>query len=274
MACLLLSLLWAPSAAAQSELRRPGLGGPVTARRMTAAHNSLGLIFGPLQTPLFGQRFGGFSPDGGISYEAMRASAAGVRDEYHVRGGVVFGLSPQLEAGALFLSFRASPEFHYEDFPVYITYSWDFDWIELGARFSFITPIEAQSISLNPGAPVLMRFRNARLDTGLFLPVETQDGASLGLHVPVRLTYNVTPRWFLGVESGVYEAAFGRGAGASSSLGGFAGYTTILGPRVVDFAARFYWDEFLRYAPGAGQDAFEPSSYQLFLGATLHSKVL
>lgn len=269
--CGLASLLAVCTASAESPERRPGLWGSVSSRRMTMPLNSLGLILGPGQTPLFGQRYGDNAPDGGVGFESPSASGD---DQIWLRGGVVFGLSPQLEAGALFLTFRAAPDFHYSNFPVYITYHWNFDNVDVGAKFSFLTPVEVNAWSFNPGAPVLIRFDKARIDTGLFLPILTNENPSLGINIPLRGTYNLTPRWFIGAESGLYEAAFGSGDGLSSPLGAFVGYTTLVSSRIVDFSARFNWSEFLRYDPTASQESVDVGAFQLFAGATFHSKVM
>ncbi len=256
---------------AQTPERRPGLWGSVSSRRLTMPLNSLGLIFGPNQTAMFGQRYGDNAPDGGLAFESP---TSGAQDQLWIRGGVVFGLSPQLEAGALFLTFRATPDFHYSNFPVYITYSWTFDNVDIGAKLSFMTPVEVKSWSFNPGAPVVIRLKHARIDTGVFLPLLTEENPSIGLNIPLRGTYNLTPRWFVGAETGVYEAAFGTGNGLSSPLGALVGYTTYLGSRIIDFSARFNWNEFLRYAPSDSEDVVNVGAYQLFAGATFYSKVM
>ena len=237
-------------------------------------YNSLGLLLGPLQTPLFGQRYGDSAPEAGIAYEGDRVTDDGAQDQLWLRGGVVFGLSPQLEAGALFLTFRTVPDFAYSNFPVFITYSWTLGCVDIAARFSFLTPVEKKSWSFNPGMPLVVRLDQARIDAGIFLPVLTKDSVSVGLNVPVRATFNLTPRWFVGVESGFYEAAFGKGSGASSSLGGSVGYTTFVGKRLIDFATRFYWDDFVRYSPNSNENAFNAGAYQLVAGATFHAKVM
>lgn len=237
-------------------------------------HNSLGIIAGPLQSPLFGQRYGAHSPEGGISYQSDRVHDDVPDNQLWLRGGVVFGLSPQLEAGALFLTFRATPDFAYSNFPVFITYSWTFDWIDVGAKFSFLTPVEEKQWSLNPGLPLVLRLDRARVDSGVFVPVLFGDDARIGLNIPVRATFNLTPRWFLAVESGFYEGAWGEGPGASSSLGGSVGYTTFVGGRLVDIAARCFWDDLVRYSPHDDESAFNAGSYQIMAGVTFHSKVM
>lgn len=271
---ILLVLLLTQWAEAQGVPRRPGLWGSTTSRRMTMPYNSLGLMVGPLQTPLFGQRYGDSSPEAGLAFESNHVTDEGTEDQLWLRGGMVFGLTPQLEAGALFLTFRAMPDFAYANFPVFITYSWTLGSVDVAARFSFLTPVETKAWSFNPGVPVVVRLDQARIDAGVFLPVLTDDGVSVGLNVPLRATFNLTPRWFVGVESGFYEAAFGQGPGASSSLGGSVGYTTFIGQRLVDFAARFYWDDFIRYSPNNSENALNAGSYQLVAGATFHAKVM
>ncbi len=263
------------SARADSQERRPGLWGEYSQRQLTQPHNSLGLVAGPLQTPLFGQRVAGFAPDGGlVAIESNRPANGGTRDEVSTRVGVVFGLFPHFEAGALFLSFRDYPDFHYADFPVYLTYSWTFDHIDVGARLSFITPVESSGLAFNPSVPLLIRLNHARLDTGVFVPIQTGSGGAIGLNIPIRATFNLTPRWFVGAETGIYEAAFGKGAGLSSNLGGSVGYTTIFGKRLVDFALRFNWDDLIHYAPADDQKAIDGRAFQVFAGLTFHSKVM
>ncbi|HXS17574.1 MAG TPA: hypothetical protein VN764_10325, partial [Polyangiaceae bacterium] len=114
----MLVLLLTQWAEAQGVPRRPGLWGSTTSRRMTMPYNSLGLMVGPLQTPLFGQRYGDSSPEAGLAFESNHVTDEGTEDQLWLRGGMVFGLTPQLEAGALFLTFRAMPDFAYANFPV------------------------------------------------------------------------------------------------------------------------------------------------------------
>ncbi len=59
-----------------------------------------------------------------------------------------------------------------------------------------------------------------------------------------------------------------------SGMDGSVGYTTFVGPRLIDFAVRLYWDDLVRYSPNSGESALDAASYQLVAGATFHAKVM
>ncbi len=265
----------APGALADDD-RRPGLGGAYTSRSLTVPYNSLAMVVGPGQPQLFGQRYGGRSFDGGIAYRRAAQDGPGleITEEAWFHGGVVFGLTENLEAGALFLNFRITPDFAYSDFPVYINYAWRFENIDIGARFSFTTPAETSIWSFNPGMPLLIRLGGARIDAGVYVPVDTESPVSVGLNVPVRFTVNATPRLFFGVETGVVEPSFHVKNNMSAQLGALVGYSTVLGSRVADFTTSFAWDDFLILDPAEGVDMVQAEAFRVHLGVTFHQIVM
>jgi hypothetical protein len=255
---------------------RAGLGGEFSTRQITIPKNSLALIAGPAQTPLFGQRYGGSSIDGGFAYHRHDTNSL-VRsggDQLWGRVGVAFGLWDNIEAGALFLTFRFTPDFAYSDFPVYITYSWTFDNVDIAARFSFITPAESGNWAIDPGLPVLVRLGHARIDTGVFLPVRFQDSTLVGLTIPARLIFNATPALFFGISSGFVVQNFDGPNKLSVPLGALAGYTLLAGARVFDITGSFDWDNFWLPDAPSGTDAVQPSSFRVLIGATMHNLVM
>jgi len=257
--------------------RRPGLDGPFSARHLTAAYNGLSVFAGPGQTPLFGQTYRENSPDAGFALEGK--SVLGTPNVYApeqawARVGVAFGLGSHFEAGALFLSLRAAPDFALGDFPVYITYHWSFGNLDLGARFSFLTPAETGVWSLNPGMPLLWRLGKWRVDSGIFVNADLATDPTLGFHVPARVSYNITPRLFAAGISAFHEGAFSLPADTSIALGALLGYTTVWGARVVDFTAQSVWDSLFLLDASPTSNQVQPAFYRVQFGVTIHQLVM
>lgn len=273
-ACACASLVLAEASAHADE--RAGLGGIFSERRLTTPKNSLAMIAGPGQSPLFGQRFGANSVDGGFGFhrlEVLGDLGTSETQQTWLRAGVAFGLLDNLEMGALFATFRVSPDFEWTDFPVYFTYSWTFEDIDVGARFSFVAPIEGDW-SVNPGVPVLLRLDNARIDGGLFVPVIFEDSTITGLHVPLRYIRNASPRVFWGVQSGFTEPSFDTANDTSLSLGGLVGYTRVRSGKVLDLTVNLTWDDLLLLDAAEGIDSFQFGAFRLLVGVTIHSLVM
>lgn len=270
-----ISVLSTPAHADQ--YRRPGLGGSYTSRQLTTPYNSLTTIAGPAQTPLFAQRYRGYVRDGGVGYAhntPLSHDGTLGRDQAWTSLGVAFGLGAHLEAGALFLNLRYTPDFSLADFPVFITYAWTFGPLDVGARLSFLTPAESGTWSLNPGIPILLRLGHTRIDSGFILNATLDKPTTLGFNLPLRVTHNITPHIFLGVETGLFDGAFSNKDDTAFSLGALLGYTILLGKRVVDVSSSMTWDNFL--VPGAASDSgsFQPDIYRFQIGLSMHQLVM
>jgi len=212
--------------------RRPGLGGRYTRRSMTVARNALYAIAGPWAPMLLGQRRYGYGYDGGLQLVqsdpdaiAGLAAANAAPDDLLVdlNLGVGFGLFDHFEAGAMFLSFRFSPDFDYGGFPVFLTYWWELGPVDVGARvvwFTFyddaVDPDDRQT-TLNPSVPVVVHLGTSRIDTGIFVPIgfrrlpfdfrwadDDRLDVAPGLSIPLRYSYNPIPELVLGAETGFY----------------------------------------------------------------------
>lgn len=257
--------------------RRPGLGGSYTSRHLTTPYNSLTTILGPGQTPLFGQRYRGYVRDGGVSYAhntPISHDGAVGQNQAWTSLGVAFGLGAHVEAGALFLNLRYTPDFALADFPVFITYGWTFGPLDVGARFSFLTPAESGTWSLNPGVPLLLRLGHTRIDSGFILNATLDQPTTLGFNLPLRVTHNITPHIFLGAETGLFDGAFTVKGDTAFSLGALLGYTMLLGKRVVDVSASMTWDNFLLPNAPSGSGTFQLDTYRCHLGITMHQLVM
>lgn len=258
--------------------RRPGLGGAWAKRHLTAPMNSLVLVAGPGQNPLFGQRFDQKVVDGGGQFSRVGsegnpgADLPALEDQWWTRIGVVFGLTEDWEAGALFLPFQWKPKFDWSNILVYVTRGWRFKAADIGARFSFQTP-GGEQFTFNPSMPVLIRAGDrTRIDTGIFVPFSARN-PWVGLNVPLRVTLNATPHAFVGVESGFVEPRFDVDHDMAVPLGALAGYTLLFGPSVVDVTATFNWDNLWLVDPAPNVEEIQTGAYRVVFGLSVHKLV-
>jgi hypothetical protein len=257
--------------AAADPYRRPGLDGPWNTRHLTLPLNSLVMIAGPGQTMLMGQRYQEQKVEGGPQYIHGTDDA---ENEWWLRGGVGFGLTPDIEAGAVFLPMRLGPSFEWTQVTVFSAYSIRFDDFDVAVRLSFQLPrkdAEGHRVWIvNPGIPFLYRAGPLRFDASVQIPFATRDW-STGLTAPVRATFNVSPHVFFGAESGFYYARFDTPGQGSFPLGALAGYTDLFGSKLIDFTGMFSWDSF--FLPGSDGKPVDVRSYRIGAGVSLHSLV-
>jgi len=266
------------SPARATEYRRPGLEGQWSERHLTAPMNSLRVNLGPGQPTFFGERMGEQIVDGGAQFIRPNGTdpAFPARNQWWLRGGIGFGLTEDWEVGVLFLPFQFAPDVHLSNVAVAITRGFRFGSVDLGLRLSFLAPsLKAYDFSawnFNPGVPVLVRAGKLRFDGGAFVPIGTSEG-SVGIHVPLRASVSLSPRFFFGVQSGVFDPRFTRGGDLAVPLGALAGYTELFGSKVVDFTAEFAWDDFWMPSPAAGRDTLQIDQYRVGFGLVFHSLV-
>lgn len=264
--------------ASPSPPRPRGLEGIAAQRNLTVPRNSLSLIFGPGLTPTFAQRFAAGPIEAGLVYRRLDSSGQ-ASEEWMLRGGVMFGLFDDFEAGALFIPVELSPDPHFDDVTVLLTQNFRFKNIDLAARFSFRTPANV-GWGLNPG--IAARYRpspKVAVDLAIQMPFELGSRSSpqaplVALQVPVRATWNLSPHLFLIGSSGFAYDNMASSATAMMPLGAGAGYTFLFGKRLIDLTATFDWEGLLRFSPLPQQQALDPGSYHLALGFTFHSQAL
>lgn len=256
---LTVSVLTLAMTADASAERREGLGGKYAARNMTAAQGSLTLLAGPTST----QALGTFSPlaSTGPGFTYNRAVFGEGDFELDLSTGFLnvgaaYGITPELEAGVMLPLLLIQPEGGESDLissiPVFATYAMDLGNFDAGVRLTASVPIsEGLDFGLNVGVPFLFRFGgNSRLDTGLFFPLNFGDELGKALVVPVRFTQSVTPKIFVGAETGLVLPEFETDAGAIP-FGIHAGYTLLAGGNVVDIALQLMFPGFVSLAEGA-----------------------
>jgi len=278
-ACVILTT--APQAAAFN-YRRPNLVGPYTDRRMTNPVNAMTLVGGPGSSFTFGQRFDERAIEGGFELGRYAPSSDMPVDpvtEAWTRFGIGFGLLPYLDAGAVFLNFKWAPNFDFTEVLVYMTQAFNLgDW-ELGVRFSFLSPSKANGWQFNPALLAVYRGGRVKLETGLFSGIgagsllretEVADAQYIGLNMPVRVSYNLTPNVYIAGDTGLSVPRFDRANRTALPLGALLGYTLLNGNRLLDFSMSFKWDELLYLAPAAGVDALQPGIFRFNVGVTMH----
>jgi hypothetical protein len=276
VATLLVSLVAGRAAAA--EYRRPGLEGQWSERHLTAPMNSLRLNVGPGQATFLGERMGNQIVDGGVQFIRPNGTdpAFPAGNQWWLRGGVGFGLTEDWEVGVLFLPFQFAPDLRISNVAVAITRGFRFASFDIGLRLSFLSPslraYDVTAWNFNPGVPFVVHSALLRLDGGVFVPIGTSDGA-VGVNLPLRGSVSLTQRFFVGLESGVFDPRFTRTGDLAVPLGALAGYTELFGSKVVDFTAEFVWDDFWMPSPAAGRAALQVDQYRVGFGLVFHSLV-
>lgn len=251
---LTVSVLTLAMAASASAERRPGLGGKYAARNMTAAQGSLTILAGPTDTQTFGS--GGSA---GISYNNLPEIDLGAFggeisfDYTMLTLGAAYGITPELEAGLLLPLLVSGPEGAdlINTLPVFATYAMDMGNFDIGGRLTANVPLNDQDFGLGIGVPMLFRFGgNSRLDTGIFVPLTFGDETGKALNIPVRFTQSVTPKIFVGLETGLMLPDIKTDNG-SIPFGIHAGYTLLAGGNVIDVAAQLMFPTMISLAEGA-----------------------
>jgi hypothetical protein len=265
------------SSSLEAEPQRPGPGGPYHTRRLVMSQYSLMLINGPLSGAVFGNRIGDQNIDGGIFFTRSEPLRPDVPVTLGFYGGAVIGLLPNLELGALFIPAEVvgANNFQVQPVPVILTYSLSFGDVDVGARLGLHLGAPAK---LLPGVPVRIRVGRTRLDTGIFPSVrflsDAEGGTVAGLNAPIRVAYNLTPHWFVGLESGFAEPAFTVDHDEVIPLGLLGGWTFLWGKRVVDITTSFVWDNFLFVDPVSSRDAVQPGFFRANVGVNIQQQVL
>jgi len=266
--------------------RRPGLGGKYAARNMTAAQGSLSVLAGPTSAQALGT--GGMFAAGGPGFTYNRFVLGDDNFELDLSTGfftlgAAYGITPELEAGLMIPLLIIQPEGGEADalqtLPVFVTYAMDMGNFDVGVRVTANIPIEEdRKFSTTIGFPALFRFGgNSRVDTGLFLPLtpggklndDGEEAMRIDLNIPVRFTQSVTPKIFVGLETGLTLIDLDTDMGAIP-LSFHGGYTLLAGGNVIDIAASFGFPGFISLA----EEADNPGTdlMQIAIGTNVQMK--
>lgn len=259
-----------------AEPRPRGLEGVVSERHLTLPRNVVSIVYGPLGTT-FVQRYPSALVDGGTSIVrgalAGSGAAASVPDEWHTHLGVRFGLFDDIEAGALFLPFELAPDFEFEPVSVFLTQQFRLESFDLAVRLSFHTPGDT-GWALAPGLVLGTRSRALAFQGGVSLAMELGTFGEprapiVGINVPLRVTWNVVPAVFLDIESGLAYDDLGVSDLLTVPLGFGAGYSLLLGKRLIDFTTSINWDRWLLPGEPDGLSVVQPGAFRVSVGASL-----
>ncbi|HKO90831.1 MAG TPA: hypothetical protein VJU61_06760 [Polyangiaceae bacterium] len=262
------------------ESRPRGLEGVVSARHLTLPRNIVSIVFSPLGTT-FAQRYPSALVDGGASYvrgQLAGSGAAASPDEWHAHLGVRFGLFDDLEAGAIFLPFELAPDFRFEPVSVFVTQQFRLGAFDLAARLSFLTPGDT-GWALAPGVVLGTRGRQlgfqARLSVAAEVGTFREPRAPLvGMSLPLRVTWNLVPAFFVAAESGAAYDDLGTSDLFTVPLGFGAGYSLLIGSRVIDFTASLNWDHWLLPSEPGGLSAVQFGAFRVNAGASMSFQAL
>lgn len=270
-----------PAASSQRPASRSrGLEGEETTRHLTLPRNVVGVLYGPLQPQLFGQRYDGKTVEAGTTYQRLNplSTNADGSPQWWTRLGVAFGLFDDFEAGAVFVPVQLSPKVRWDQILVFLTQQFRQKNYDLGLRFSFQTP-GSSGWSINPGGLFRWPKGPTRLDVGLNVPMElgslkAPEVFLIGVNLPVRETLQLTPNWYMTLESGFVRTSFQTNANSSIPLGIGSGYTILAGKKLIDITALFQWDDLLMPHRPEGTDLFQPGSYRAVFGLSTHGQAL
>jgi len=265
-----------------SSTRSRGIEGVVSERHVTLPRNVVAVMYGPLTSPTFGQRFPSRIIDGGTSYAHLNqelVDATGVpANLWNMRGGASVGMFDDFEAGALFMPLQLGPKFHYDPVLIFFTQQFRFKHADLAIRASFQTPGDT-GWGLNPGAMLSLPGARLAARVGVFVPMEVGTlrqklDPIVGLNAPLRVTWNLVPTLFLLADSGVAYDHLAQKGQLNVPLGFGAGYSLLAGSKVIDITASFNWDHWLVPAPEQGDAHFEWQAYRIAFGASLYFQAL
>jgi len=262
--------------------RSRAIEGVMSERHLTLPRNVVGIMYGPLSSSTFGQRFPSRIIDAGTTYahqDQSLADATGApANLWNTRAGVRVGMFDDFEVGALFLAFQLAPKFRFDPVLISFTQQFRFAGFDLSIRTSFQTPGDT-GWGLNPGALLAFPGRHLAARVGFFVPMEVGTlkhpiAPMVGLNAPLRVTYNLVPSVFVTAESGVsYDQLALKGA-LNVPLGFGAGYTVLAGSKVIDLSASLAWDHWLAPAPAQGSARLDWRAFRVVVGASLYFQAL
>lgn len=238
-----LSLAMVSTASAE---RRPGLGGKYAARNMTAAEGSLLVIAGPDSTQMLGTGAVFGNVDGGVNILMLKDVDSIIDFNF----GAAYGITPELEVGAFLPLALVSPDGFDRDtvsgVQLFATYAKDMGKFDVGGRIAAnISTVDGGDHGVTLGIPFLTKVgMNGRVDAGVFIPLVFGEDAAgdseirKALNIPVRYGHSITPKIFLGVETGLYLPDIKTDDGRIP-FGIFGGYTMLAGGNVVDLGLSF-----------------------------------
>jgi len=183
-----------------------------------------------------------------VSVGGVTATGAGLA------GGMTLGATDDLELRAVPIAVELTPNARYGNPTLGLTYRLTKGDVEAGFRFdaTVITSAPAGAVT-TLGVPLLVHLgRDARVDTGAFLPIRFQNSNRVvGAAVPISIAYNPVDVFYVRAASGVTITSFAATYPVTFPLILSAG-ATIPGRRgpALDIEPFFALPTFVHFGPG------------------------
>lgn len=193
------------------------IGGNYAQRGLTVPQGTLRVDAGP-RLPM-----GAGAPMRDGTLGVLSVDGAGERETaIYLNAGLAAGLTDSLDVGLLVLPLLLTPDTAYRDPVLYGTYRFSRGELEAGVFLGFDLPVD-DALDLTGGIPLVLHVGNqVRVDLAALLHVRFNEDSPLDLMFPFELAFNLSPRVFLGPETGIVVANFDD---VLVPLGFFVGYT-------------------------------------------------
>lgn len=261
---LTLSLgLIASTAAAQVEPGGDATPQNYVERSMTLGQGELRADFAPID---WGLLFGSIGGRSGIKdiqgLRISRVETGSLDTTILTLGlGAGYGVTDELEVGALLLPLVLAPDGDFGDIELYGRYRFLSGDVEVGGQLGVSIPTNT-NFGLSAGLPVLFHLGAIRIDTGVELELIFADPTNfVDIDIPVAASVSVADGFFVGVRSGLFVPDFDD---IAIPLQAFAGYTLLAGRApLADITATFGWPRLLWTGPG---DTVDAGTFDIVLG--------
>lgn len=209
-----------------------------------------------------------------------------------LRAGAALGVIEDLEVGLVAVPLILSPDFDYEDVPLYVVYRFMSGDFEMGARMELRIPTDTD-FGIAFGVPMLIHAGDSfRIDTGVQIGIVVNDDGydddtRVGLYsfswpspiptqrvlgIPAVFTLNATDALYLGLNTAFGVLDFSTfGDSMFIALGLHGGYTLERdGTPFMDISGRFQWPTL--FAPGedSSDDRINPERWEAVVGAEIY----
>lgn len=237
---VMLGVMAAAPAWAVPTVRRDQMSRRQTMRPLTLPRNVLRVDVGPPDlTSLDGGLLSGGLTDGGFTYVG---APRGVRiGKFSSRGGdpivsiglgAAFGLVRNWEIGGHIFPIYIEPQGEFGDIELYTRYRFvATERFDMGVQLKIDLPIVGP-FGISADLPMALRIGDsARLESAIQVELLATSDArnegrpTLGLHLPVTFTANLTPVVWTGIQTGVYTIPTGPQDRLWARLGAVFGYT-------------------------------------------------
>ena len=272
------------SASAQDGARQERSSGSITnidarqawaARNLTPHRMELQILAGPTSTQALGLQegvavggagpFGAGGGDFGLGISTFAGGNGNSSTGVSMPLGFAFSPIDDLEVGiGLPIYFKPGD---FGNMPLWATYKFMDGRVQLGGRFALFLP-SGGTFGMQFGLPLIFRTGKIRLDSGAHIDLTFPHTAIFGLHVPLRVGWQINNNIYAGLQTGAKLTAGNGNAYFSMPLYGFVGYTLngALGP--IDLGFRFGFDRLINAGENVG-NAVTARFFSFGLGANI-----